>query len=64
MLCHVGALRPELATDNGALAGNDVFRTHVVDVGLEVQPEQDCLAKGACSGAVETQISLVFLRGV
>lgn len=61
MLYHVGALRSELATDDGALAGNDMFRTHVVDVGLEVQSEQDGLTKGARSRAVETQISLVFL---
>ena len=62
MLCHVCALRSELATDDGALAGNDMFRTRVVDVGLEIESQQDGVAKSARRRAVETQISLVFLE--
>ena len=64
MLRHVGALRSELATDDGTLAGNDMFGAHVVNVGLEVESKQDSITKGARSGAVEAQISLVFLTGV
>lgn len=64
MLCNVGALRSELATDDCTLAGNDMFRTHVVDVGLEVETEQDGFTQGARSRSVETQISLVFLRDI
>lgn len=40
-----------------------MFRTHVADVGLEVETKQDGFAKGARSCAVETQVSLVLLRG-
>jgi hypothetical protein len=61
MLCHVRTLRAELATDDGTLAGDDMFRTHVANVGLEIKTKQDGFTKGARSCAVETQISLVLL---
>lgn len=64
MLCHVGALGSELTADNCTLAGNDMFRTHVVDVGLEIETKQNGLTQGARSHSVETQISLVFLRAI
>lgn len=39
-----------------------MFRTRVVDVGLEIESQQDGVAKSARRRAVETQISLVFLE--
>ena len=64
MLYDLCALRSELATDNGTLAGNYMFRTHVVDVGLEVESKQDGLTEGARGCAIETPISLVFLSRI
>lgn len=62
MLHDVGALRPEAAADDGTLAGDDMSRTHVVDVCFEVKPQQDGVAQGARHGAVGTDAALVFLE--
>ena len=62
MLYDVGALRPEAAADDGALAGDDMLRTHIVDVRFEVEPQQDGVAQGARRGAVGTDAALMFLE--
>jgi hypothetical protein len=38
-----------------------MFRTHIVDVRFEVEPQQDGVAQGARRGAVGTDAALVFL---
>lgn len=58
------SLLSEGATDNCALAGDDVFGTVVVDMGFQVEAKQVSLTQGARRQAVCANAALVLLHSM